>query len=512
MEDRVLHPVTYDVEIWDWRTRTYVADISNIVDGLSIDWKLNDVEDVSFSLDLIQFEKRCKAMGTTPDQVLTPYVHDLRIRRNGEYIIGCQVVETNIQIDNDTPPRIEVRCSGFLNLFKDSYLTMPWKGYTYSEIAEKLIIFGQKADCLIKNPTIDIDISYWLCPAGVQYFMENPTYIHSGAGSLAVSVPSGGTGWHGSGSRLFVPAGVPCKIDVWVSGQGGRPIYFRERSLVNVSDSQVDIGTITPPTDNTFVHFTGEWTTAFNKGYIYIEQDRTNAADLLIDDCFVFRTDDEDSLCNMNVTVGQNTTIGQSTREMKYDLQNIKDALIDLTTLEDDNFDFEFTPDRVFKCYDRKGLDKYDIEAVYPGNIHSMTISRSAVDLANKIYNIGSGIGDERVEYYATDTLSRQTYGTRESVITNSNVTIEDTLAAQANGELAVRKKPTNEPSIIIRDGSINPSNVQVGDGIVVKVDNDAYLGTINGMYRVLEMRLNVDENNVEEVTLTVEKEYSDES
>ena len=90
-ESRELQVVSYDIEIWDWKTNTYVADISAIVNSdLDIEWVLNDVETVTFSVDLIQFEKKCKAMGVTPAEVLTPYVHDIRIRRNGEYIVGAQ--------------------------------------------------------------------------------------------------------------------------------------------------------------------------------------------------------------------------------------------------------------------------------------------------------------------------------------------------------------------------------------------------------------------------------------
>ena len=136
--NRELKVVSYTIEIWNWHTGKYVADISKILTSeLEIEWVLDDVESVSFSIDLVQFKKMCQLMGVEPQEVLTPYVHDIRIRRNGQYILGAQVVETNIQINNDSPSTIEVRATGFLNLFKDQYITEAWSGYTYAQLARK---------------------------------------------------------------------------------------------------------------------------------------------------------------------------------------------------------------------------------------------------------------------------------------------------------------------------------------------------------------------------------------
>ena len=134
-----------------------------------------------------------------------------------------------------------------------------------------------------------------------------------------------------------------------------------------------------------------------------------------------------------------------------------------------------------------------------------MKITRSASNLSNKIINIGSGIGDERLQVTTSDTTSRQTYGTRESVVTRNNVQLTDTLYAQGMGDLRDRKDPTNLPKVTIRDGSINPSNIEVGDCIIVKVEGDEYLGTINGLYRVVQFEISVDLEAVETVNLTLE-------
>ena len=501
--NRELKVVSYTIEIWNWHTGKYVADISKILTSeLEIEWVLDDVESVSFSIDLVQFKKMCQLMGVEPQEVLTPYVHDIRIRRNGQYILGAQVVETNIQINNDSPSTIEVRATGFLNLFKDQYITEAWSGYTYAQIARKLIQGAQRPENLTKNPTADIDASYWLCPAGSMARTTTTADVHSGDGAIKVTLTS--AGWLGSGTQIDMDSGKQIKVDVWVKGISGQTISIRERSLVTNSSNQKTIGTVSG--NGSWQHFTANYTTQFDKGYISIEQQ--SSTKLCIDDCYIYLHDEyEQDLCDLNVSLGFDAASSSQNNERQadYQLQNIKDALINLTCMEDDNFDFSFAPDRTFNCYERKGSDKLDIEALYPGNIHSMKITRSASNLSNKIINIGSGIGDERLQVMTSDTISRQTYGTRESVVTRNNVQLTDTLYAQGMGDLRDRKDPTNLPKVTIRDGSINPSNIEVGDCIIVKVEGDEYLGTINGLYRVVQFEISVDLEAVETVNLTLE-------
>ena len=501
--NRELKVVSYTIEIWNWHTGKYIADISKILTSeLEIEWVLDDVESVSFSIDLVQFKKMCQLMGVEPQEVLTPYVHDIRIRRNGQYILGAQVVETNIQINNDSPSTIEIRATGFLNLFKDQYITEAWSGYTYAQIARKLIQGAQRPENLTKNPTADIDASYWLCPAGSMARTTVAADVHSGNGAISVTLTS--AGWLGSGTQIDMDSGKQIKVDVWVKGISGQTISIRERSLVTISSNQKTIGTVAG--NGSWQHFTANYTTQFDKGYIYIEQQ--SSTKLCIDDCYIYlRDEQEKALSNLNVNLGFDTASASQNneRQVDYQLQNIKDALINLTCMEDDNFDFSFAPDRTFNCYERKGSDKLDIEALYPGNIHSMKITRSASNLSNKIINIGSGIGDERLQVTTSDTISRQTYGTRESVVTRNNVQLTDTLYAQGMGDLRDRKDPTNLPKVTIRDGSINPSNIEVGDCIIVKVEGDEYLGTINGLYRVVQFEISVDLEAVETVNLTLE-------
>lgn len=505
MDKRELEIVEYTVEIWDWKTGKYVADISNILSSeLQIEWVLNDVETVTFDIDLVQFEKRCKMMGVKPAEVLTPYVHDVRIRRNGEYILGCQVVETNFSINENSPAQIGVKCTGFLNLLKDRYITESWSGYSYAEIAQKLVRGAQRPENLTKNPTVDVDSSYWLCPSGSMTRTVTSSYVHAGEGAIRVT---GNVAWIGAGTPMSVKSGDKVYFDVWVKGTNGKTIYFRERELISVSGSQVELGSIVA--NGNWQHFTTTSTVAYDDSYFYIETNygSTSSHALCIDDCRVNIEDDvELSLCDLKIAEGVNTATSQSkNRQRAYSLQNVKDALVELTSLESDNFDFSFRADRTFDVFERKGSDKVEIEAVYPGNVSSLKINRSASNLANKITSIGSGIGDERLQVINSNTISRKMYGTREKVVTSNNVSLEDTLRREGIGLLWDSKDPTDLPTVTINDGSINPANVEVGDSILVRVEGDEYLNTINGLYRIMQMSVSVDQDMMENVSLVLQ-------
>ena len=520
----ILRTPQYDIEVWT-RDGTFVADISKyLTSDLQITWKLDDIEELSFDISMDAMEILSEA-GTYA--LLTPYAHDIRIRRDGQYVVGCQIVEANLKIDNEQIPSIQVRATGFLNIFKDQYISMPMAGYSYPVMAHELLYMAQHSDWLLRNPTGDIDASYWLSPNAS---ISQTTVAKSGAGAIQCSASS--TGWRGLGSQMTVKAGTPINIDMWVSGQATN-LYVRERELINISSTQGTMISTTLSSSGTYTHITGTYTTIFDNGYVYIEQDQTTNTPIRVDNCFISRVDDEDALNNHYIetifssldgqTSGQGhnyaTSSYVSTREFNYELQNVKDAVMDLVNLGEDQFDFEFTPDRIFNTYERKGADKPELAIVYPGNIHTLNITRSAADMANKIQNIGSGIGDERLEVLATDLDSRQEYGTRESVITNNNVSLEETLQGQADGELIDRKEPTRQITVTIQDGSINCANVETGDVLPFKLecykgvlhqqlDKDHtptnLLSSMEGWYKIETLSSRASTDGVETTTLSL--------
>lgn len=541
-----LNVVQYDVEIWDWRKDTnggkgtYVADISSIItDGLNFSWTLNDVENLDFSVDLIQFEKKCAAMGKKPYEILIPYAHDIRLRRNGEYILGCQIVETNIDIPNDANATIQVRCTGFLNLFKDRYVTLPISSdgsytnkTTPAYIAKELIRLSQVfpgPQGIVKNPTGDIDRDNWLTPTGI--LTSDVSGAFNGQGYIRVTSPT--TGWISAGTRLYVPKGSSVRVSLYAKGQPGATFHFIQRQYVNDDSSTSQyggfsyvkvngVGSYAPSSQyvtsaHPQVQLSTAWqkyeftiTTQWDTTYLLIEENRTinsSAYDLCVDDVFA-TYESEDGIRDLNVQVGYYNSASRTAISRAYELENVKDALIELSEIDTAPIEFYFTPDRTFNVgYNGYvGTNRPEIDLSYPGNIESLTITRSASGLYNSVLNIGSGIGNERIEAQAIDRTSALEYGLRETVKTNNNASEYKTLLEEAQGTLADINRPTDLPKVVIRDGSINPGNLKIGDRLYILINNgDEYLSSINRYYRVVEYQVSIDLENVETVTLTVE-------
>lgn len=353
----ILDPAEYAVEIWDING-VMIADVSDIIaTQLNIELKLNDIESVEFSLDLVQFELLCAEIGATASVVLEPYRTDVRIRRNGVYLCGVQVVRTETTFNNQETNKIQVQCTGYLNYFRDRYITANYADMTYAQIARQLI-----------------------------------------------------------------------------------------------TDTQA----------------------------------QTNG--------------------NFGVTLGVDLASAsqQADRVRNYDLQNVKDGIINLTKLENDNFDFDFTADKVFNIYDRIGTDRPEVRLVYPQNITSLRVPRDASTLANRIIGIGSGMGEERLQTEAIGTNSSIAYRIRERIELFNSVEDLNVLVENVEGKLLEYQFIYQVPSIAVTPNELDINTVRVGDAIFIEVDGSTYIDNVSGMFRITKISISVDVDGKEQIALEV--------
>lgn len=128
--------VKYEIELWV--NGFLQADISKISTDRSYVLKRNDSEQLVFNVDLYAFENLCSELGTVPQAVLRPYVTDVRVKRNGIYKFGTQVVNVGINLTSDGAV-MEIRCTGFLDLFLDRYLNVTYIEQDTADIFRDLI-------------------------------------------------------------------------------------------------------------------------------------------------------------------------------------------------------------------------------------------------------------------------------------------------------------------------------------------------------------------------------------
>ena len=117
----------YEFELWI--NNVLVADISKLAQSRSYIIKRNDTEELTFTLDVKAFERHCLSAGRDPEATLVPYVTDVRVKRNGAYLFGVQVVDIAYSFSEEGASMV-VKSTGFLDLFRDRYIT---KNYALQE-------------------------------------------------------------------------------------------------------------------------------------------------------------------------------------------------------------------------------------------------------------------------------------------------------------------------------------------------------------------------------------------
>lgn len=130
-----MHP-KYELELWI--NNVLVGDISKLAQQRSFTIKRNDREELSFTLDVRAFESYCASMNRQPVEVLEAYVTDVRVKRNGKYLFGVQVVDMEYTFAEEGAS-VVVRCTGFLDLFMDRYVTKSYSQVDGTGIARDLI-------------------------------------------------------------------------------------------------------------------------------------------------------------------------------------------------------------------------------------------------------------------------------------------------------------------------------------------------------------------------------------
>lgn len=337
----------YTFELWSIQG-VKVADISALAKDRKYTLERNQAETLEFTLDLDAFEAFCASINTPPRNVLAPYQTEVKVKRNGTYLFGTQVVDCPVELGVDTAS-ISVKCTGYLNLFKDRYVTKTYTQQDAAFIARDLIMETQLQ-------------------------------------------PNGSVG-------------------------------------VTLDDTQYDTGVL---------------------------------------------------------------------RDREYTRDNVKDKAIALTSLIDGNFDIAISWDKKLRTYEQIGSLRADLEFTYPGNIKSVQIERTGVNIYNKIIGVGSGFGDDQITSVQNDVLSQQVYYLREKIEQFNSVVEQTTLDQNTAGKLDMYKEVLEIPKITVTGAELDLNYVGIGDRIPVIISGHSFVNNVFGLYRVEKMAVTIDDNDFE--------------
>jgi len=133
----------YELELWI--NGVQVGDISRLARNRRYTLRRNASEDLQFLMNLTAFESYCAQAGRNPMATLEPYVTDIRVKRMGQYLFGVQVVDLQYNL-NQGEVNMEVRATGFLDLFKDRYITKNYSAEEATAIWRDAIAETQSGD------------------------------------------------------------------------------------------------------------------------------------------------------------------------------------------------------------------------------------------------------------------------------------------------------------------------------------------------------------------------------
>lgn len=344
----------YEFELWV--NGVQVGDITKLAKGRNFTLTRNSSEQLGFTLNLKAFEAYCASLGVQPLAILENYVTDIRVKRNGNYLFGVQVVDQQFNLDA-SGITVDIKATGFLDLLKDRYVTKSYTGYERVAIAQDLIATTQAGD----------------------------------------------------------------------------------------------------PTNN------------------------------------------------FGIVLGTNQyNTGLTDTQRNYADQNVRDALINLTNLSDGNFDFRFNYDRSFETFAKIGSDRPNTKFIYPYNVTSGTIPRTAANLWNYIIGIGSGFGSQALRTETADGASRLNYKTRQKIVTFNSVSVQDTLNQNAYGYLQQVKNILLLPKLNVSGKFANLDYLSIGDRVPFAVTGHPML-PVDATFRIEQLQVQLDDNDAETIAMTVD-------
>ncbi|MDP9356961.1 MAG: siphovirus ReqiPepy6 Gp37-like family protein [Chloroflexota bacterium] len=101
-----------------------VADVSSIATSRRFTVRRNRAETIELGFDLGEAAKIAATLGTPLLQLFAPGSSEVRLRRGDRYLVGGQIAYARPSLTADNRA-LEVRATGFLDLFKDRYLFPP---------------------------------------------------------------------------------------------------------------------------------------------------------------------------------------------------------------------------------------------------------------------------------------------------------------------------------------------------------------------------------------------------
>ncbi len=209
---------------------------------------------------------------------------------------------------------------------------------------------------------------------------------------------------------------------------------------------------------------------------------------------------------SVGVTIAGSLYATGQLSDRTYSLDNVKTKLQELAALTDAPYDFYFDPFKVFHTVAKLGARRTDVALIYGGplsNVAGFSLDRSAANVFNYIWGVGSGSGDVGLTSNQGDVVSQLNYYRREKIDQFSTVIEQTTLDQDVAADVFLYKDILELPTVTITSKQVPSNFLSVGDRIPLQVLSHPWLSNINGLYRIEKLDVSIDENDFETITLT---------
>lgn len=210
-----------------------------------------------------------------------------------------------------------------------------------------------------------------------------------------------------------------------------------------------------------------------------------------------------DPLGDMGYTFG--TVDTSVNRTVTLSRKKVKELIEDFSGT-DNGFDVDISSDKVINLYyPFKGADKSDyVEFKYPGNIAEIEEVQNVDELANYIFAIGKGSGDLELNVTREDVDAEASAVGRRMAVESFKDVDNATVLGDIAQQLVDERKAIPTLYKLKLHGNASPTVDLYSTGDFVKVTvNDDYWN-FSQVFRVFEIYIDIDENDNEDVTLTV--------
>ena len=545
-----------DPETGELGKSRFIVDISSLaISDIHISKERNMPDTLDVTIEYTQFKKKLKAEGTMAKHVLMPWLTEIKVQRNFKTIFAGSLYSMSLSLGAVGREELNLKCMDWGNLLDRRICSVGYRYMSYPQIAQALIYEAQHELNWVENYAFEYSDNETYFSEWVYNDYPDPENKPARADDYFWGVSEK------IGVKLNAGDNIRCPLQIVTMGFQDDDLSYTINET-NYNGEEIYLGFdyySDAETNVTFIFYTGDWEDMTEIGRTTVKVPATEAKWESAEPTFF--TLPAAYLTYMKVVVDHTIGIGEfqiyrlpydgdeydldikqgiidptfiddkgdmyeyefdETRVRHYHQQNVKDALYNLTKLEADQFEFEFTEDKVFNCYKYRGCPVTDpaMIATYPGIIQSLSIDRDIGSIINTNY----GHGDEtckleyetetggsetkdftqRWKYALQDIKSTARFGVLADVHSYDGCNSREDVRDKVIADMQTYADIQNVPTITVDSNIYNPDNLHLGDAVGVKVLEDELFTYINDVYRVYSLDLSVTKDTVESMSFTL--------